>query len=148
MNTLTVFLIIGFFVLSFALIIVYTILAKKSSTRKMNKANQRVISIYNDTNIAKVALLINLESINNNPFNKSAVYYAKVKSHMTGASQVVEIALLQPGEYTFVVNSREFKKKSMQVVVDPGKIYQLGADANGPYFMVDPHGERYAMKEL
>ena len=148
MNTEVLLLIVGFFAISTVALIVYLFISKKDNAKKVNEANKRLLPIYNDPNIGRIALWITLDSVDGEPFDDSMVYYAKVKSNMTGMNQLVEVALFRPGSYTFVVSSREFSDVSMNVVIEAGLVYQLGANEDGPYFMLDSNGARYTMKEL
>lgn len=146
METQTLAFIIGFFCLSFLCAIVYFLFTKKKETAKISEGNKRVAALYNEPNIAKVALWIHLESVNGEPFDNSRCYYVKVKSNMTGLNMTTEVALFEPGLYTFVVNSREYSGASINVAIDPGRTYQLGANEDGPYFIPDPDEQRYNMQ--
>lgn len=147
MNTLTIVLIIGFFVVSTIMLVVYTIIKKKSDNSKRREANIRNKNLYNDPNMGRVVLWIDLELVNNQPLDESAIYYSRVKSKMTGLTENVEVVLFKPGQYSFLVHSREYSNITLNVSIEAGKVYQIGADDDGPFFVLDPSPERYQLTE-
>lgn len=146
---MSIYYIIGaLFGLQFVILVMYSMSRKKKELRKHEDINIRLYPIYNNPNIVKVALWVNLDSVNGKPLDESFVYYTNLKNGILNPNKV-EVALFNPGVYNFTVSSNsraEYQHVEMQVKLEPGVTYQLGCNESGPYFVPDPNPERYQLK--
>lgn len=147
MNTQVIFILIAIFLVLSIISISTMLFSKKKNNTKRNEANNRNKILFNNSNIAKIVLWIDLESINNNPTDESRICYSKIKSNLTGLMETVDILLIEPGNYNLVVNSREYTNIKINVTIEPDTIYQLGANEDGPFFIIDPQPNRYQLTD-
>ena len=148
---MNIYYIIGaFFLLQLIFLIIYSAIKKKKNAKLQYETYHRLLPVYNDPNIAKIALWINIDSVNGNPLNESFLYKTNLKNGILNPNKV-EVALFNPGAYTFIVSSNsreEYKNIKMQVLIQPGITYQLGCNDEGPYFIKDSYPERYELKAV
>lgn len=147
MDSTILMAIIGYCILSIIFLVIFIVVKKKKGTTKRREANARNKDLYNNTNMGRVALWIDIELVNNEPLDESKIYYSRVKSNMTGMNENVEVVLFNPGRYTLLVHSREYSNVTLDVVIEAGKVYQLGADNEGPYFILDSDPGRYELTQ-
>lgn len=124
--------------------------SKINKKNKINKQKEydKLYPIYSNPNTVKVAVWISVSTINGNPVDLSRVYNVQVKSAMSGANMDVDVFLLEPGVYDFVVNSRRYTNAPIQAELKAGQTYQLGANDDGPYIIVDQEPERYQLNKV
>ncbi len=146
---MNIYYIIGaVFVLQFIFLAIYAISKKKKNAKKQAETFHRLESVYNNPNIVKVALWINIDSVNGEPLDESYVYKTNMKNGLLNPNKV-EVALFNPGIYTFVVSSNsreEYRDVRMQVELHAGMTYQLGCNEEGTYLVNDPNPARYELK--
>ena len=113
------------------------------------RSNNRLKGVkeYNkNPDIARVALWIDLDTINGESTDFTYSYWKSVKSKAFNKNLDVTVLLLKAGSYDFVASSKsnsKLKKVPIKVNLKPGITYQLGCDDNGIYCIEDSEPDRY-----
>lgn len=111
-----------------------------------NKRLKEAKEYSKNTDVAKVALWVDLDTIDGKIVDYTHSYWKNVKSKMFDKNTDVIVLLLKAGKYDFIASSKssaKLKNISINVNINPGKTYQLGCDSNEIYFIEDTEPERY-----
>lgn len=129
-------------------IVVVVILFFAWNSKRSNDEHKKIRDVYNQPETVKIALWIDLNSVNGKNVDYAYSYWTKVRSNMYNSDSDVLIILFKPGIYDFTVSSKsrkEYKNIDMKVELHAGVTYQLGCNEGGVYFIEDPDSERYRM---
>lgn len=148
MDTQSILIVVGFIVVSSAVMLVYYFLNKKSfdkyAAEKLG-SKQALERMQADPDTAKIALWINIDQANGEDFTGDYEY----ETDIDYAGRKLTVALFKSGSYQLIVSSNSRKKYqnvAIDVNLEPGITYQLGCNSDGVYFVPDPDPARYVLK--
>lgn len=128
--------------------VVFSLLCIHYAKKQRRRERSVLEPLISDPNTAKVAIWINLDKVNDQIFTGECHYWTDIPKGMLN-SEVVGVALFEPGKYYFTVSSKsnnQYKDVRMCIELLPGQTYQLDCNDEGPYLIIDPEPTRYDYK--
>lgn len=118
------------------------------NTIRGNQQLKKVKEFSNNPELVKLAIWIELNSMNGQAIDYTYSYWKKVKNKTSDSYVDVLILLLKPGKYDFVASdnlNEQYKNITISSELKPGATYELGSNQDGIYLIEDTNPDRYRL---